>query len=138
VNRRSILATATLLAIAATLVGGLRVAGSATAPAFGSAPGVSPSGGSPAGGSKSRAARRGARSAAKPADTVLARVGGEKITRAEVQRRLDELPDAYRANYSTPDGRQQFIDRLLEERASAAWIAGPSCVASSSRPSGTS
>jgi tetratricopeptide (TPR) repeat protein len=50
---------------------------------------------------------------------VLATVGGVKITRAEVQRRLDELPEPYRTNYSTPEGRQQFLDRLIEERV---WL----------------
>ena len=109
------LATATLLAITMTLAAGMRGAGSAPAPMSGTAPGVSPSGGS-----KVRSARR-ARPAAKLADTVIARVGGEKITRADVQRRFDELPDAYRANYSTPEGRQQFIDRLVEERV---WLLG--------------
>jgi len=64
---------------------------------------------------------RAARPAAKTVDTVLARIGGQRITRAEVQRRLDELPEPYRTNYSTPDGRQQFLDRLLEEQV---WLLG--------------
>ncbi len=114
-SRRAVLAAATLIAIAGMLAGGLRGAGSAIAPAPGTAK-VSPSGGS-----KSRALARGARPAARPADTVLARVGEEKITRADVQRRLDELPEPYRTNYSTPDGRQQFLDRMLEERV---WLLG--------------
>jgi peptidyl-prolyl cis-trans isomerase C len=59
---------------------------------------------------------RGAR-----ADTVLARVGGQAITRAEVERRLAELPEPYRQNYSTPEGRQQFLDRMVEERV---WLMG--------------
>ena len=110
-NRRIIVATLTLLAIAGGLAGGLRGARSATPPASGTAK-VSSSGGA-----KARAAARGAR----PADTVLARVGGEKITRADVQRRLNELPEPYRGNYSTPDGRQQFLDRMVEERV---WLLG--------------
>jgi peptidyl-prolyl cis-trans isomerase C len=99
-NRRSLLAAATLLAIAATMAGGL--------------PGAGPA---------SEAARppRSAKPAARGRDTVLARVGGEVITRAEVQRRLDELPEPYRANYATPDGRQQFLERVVEERV---WLLG--------------
>ena len=116
-NRRVVLATATLIALAGTLAVGLRGARSATVPGTAPATVKTPA----AGGARSRPAARGARPAARPADTVLARVGGERITRADVQRRLDELPDPYRANYSTPDGRQQFLDRMVEERV---WLLG--------------
>ena len=67
----------------------------------------------------SKTATKGTKSA--PKDTVLARVGNEKITRSEVERRLDELPEPYRTNFQTPDGRQQFLDRLIEERV---WLIG--------------
>lgn len=96
-NRRVVFSTATLLVLGGTLAGAV---GSAPAP-----------------GARSKHAGRGA---AAP-ETVLARVGGERITRADVQRRLDELPAPYRANYSTPEGRQQFLDRLVEERV---WLLG--------------
>ena len=85
------------------LAGGWLVSGSAAAPAV------------------AVKSRGGARAVTKPADTVLARVGGERITRAEVQQRLDELPEPYKGNFSTPEGRQQFLDRMLEERV---WLLG--------------
>ena len=56
-----------------------------------------------------------------PADTseVLVRVGSQAITRADVQRRLDELPEGMRGNFATPEGRQQLLDRMVEERV---WL----------------
>jgi peptidyl-prolyl cis-trans isomerase C len=66
---------------------------------------------------RTAAARRPAASK----DTVLARIGRETITTRDVQRRIDEMPEPYRTNYSTPDGRRQFIERLLEERV---WLLG--------------
>ena len=52
------------------------------------------------------------------ADTseVLYRIGGQPLTRADVQRRLDELPEGMRSNFATPEGRQQLLDRMVEER----------------------
>jgi tetratricopeptide (TPR) repeat protein len=52
------------------------------------------------------------------ADTseVLVRIGSQPITRADVQRRLDELPEGVRANFTTPEGRQQLLERMVEER----------------------
>jgi len=47
---------------------------------------------------------------------VLVRIGKEAITRADVQRRLEELPEQVRPTYSTPDGKKQLLDRLIEER----------------------
>jgi len=61
------------------------------------------------------AASRGGR------DSVLVRVGREAITWREVQRRIDELPEPYRTNYGTVDGRKQFLDHLIEERV---WLLG--------------
>jgi len=59
--------------------------------------------------------------AAKPgapgdSDAVLVRVGHEVITRRTVAARLAEIPDQYRTNYQTPEGRQQLLDRLVEEK----------------------
>jgi hypothetical protein len=85
--------------------------------------GAAPAGSAPAkksGTSSSKTKSRGAKPAARP-DTVLARVGNDKITRSEVERRLEELPEPYRTNFQTPDGRQQFLDRLIEERV---WLIG--------------
>jgi peptidyl-prolyl cis-trans isomerase C len=103
----------TLLAIAATLAGGFRGVGSATSPAP-----VAKAGTSAKAAARSRPSGR---PTAAPAETVLARIGNERITRADVQRRLDELPAPYRANFSTPEGRQQFLERLVEERV---WLLG--------------
>ena len=52
------------------------------------------------------------------ADTseVLFRIGAQTLTRADVQRRLDELPEGVRGNFTTPEGRQQLLDRMVEER----------------------
>jgi len=47
---------------------------------------------------------------------VLVRIGKEAITRADVQRRLEELPEQVRPTYTTPDGRKQLLDRLIEEK----------------------
>jgi parvulin-like peptidyl-prolyl isomerase len=70
-----------------------------------------PSSGSASGASKSAAARDTSR--------VLVRVGKESITRAMVEARLAELPDQYRAQYSSATGRQQLIDRMIEEKV---WL----------------
>jgi len=47
---------------------------------------------------------------------VLVRVGKGGITRADVDRRIRMLPEQFRANYSTPDGRRQLLDRMIEEQ----------------------
>ena len=52
-------------------------------------------------------------------DSVLVRVGTSVITRGDVQRRLDEIPEAARANFQTPEGRQQLLDRMVEEKV---WL----------------
>jgi tetratricopeptide (TPR) repeat protein len=70
------------------------------------------------------AAKKKEKPAATPAasgDTseVLVRVGGGAITRSDVQKRLDDLPEGVRANFTTPEGRQQLLDRMVEERV---WL----------------
>ena len=65
------------------------------------------------------AARAKSVAAANDSDAVLARVGKEVITRRTLSDRLMEIPDQYRANYQTPDGRKQLLDRLIEERV---WL----------------
>jgi peptidyl-prolyl cis-trans isomerase C len=67
---------------------------------------------------KSSAPQR-ARSARGAADTVLARIGNETITTGTVQRRLDELPEHVRPQFTTPEGRQRLIERLVEEKV---WL----------------
>jgi len=74
---------------------------------------------SPAASSRAKPAPRTGRGGAKGSDSVLVRVGKETISRGDVQRRLAELPEPYRANYATADGRQQFLDHLVEERV---WL----------------
>lgn len=57
--------------------------------------------------------------AAPDTSAVLFRVGRETITRGEVQRRIEELPEQMRAGASTPEGRQQLLDRMVEEKV---WL----------------
>lgn len=68
-------------------------------------------------GSKSSGAK--SPSAARDTSRVLVRVGKENITQAMVEARLADLPDQYRAQYSTPTGRQQLLDRMVEEKV---WL----------------
>jgi peptidyl-prolyl cis-trans isomerase C len=58
---------------------------------------------------------------AAPADTspVLVRIGGQALTAEDVRRRLEEIPESARGNFSTPEGRQQLFDRMVEERV---WL----------------
>jgi len=65
-------------------------------------------------------AARGARSVSpEDSNAVLVKVGDEVITRRSVSERLAELPEQYRANYSTPEGRQQLLERMVEEKV---WL----------------
>jgi peptidyl-prolyl cis-trans isomerase C len=56
-----------------------------------------------------------------PADTspVLVRLGGQVITAADVSQRFEEIPESARGNFMTPEGRQQLLDRMVEERV---WL----------------
>lgn len=56
---------------------------------------------------------------ARAADSVLVRVGNDLITTGQVQRRLDELPEHVRPQFTTPEGRQRLVDRLIEEKV---WL----------------
>jgi len=53
------------------------------------------------------------------ADSVLVRIGKETITTGQVQRRLDELPEHVRPQFTTPEGRQRLVDRMIEEKV---WL----------------
>jgi peptidyl-prolyl cis-trans isomerase C len=68
---------------------------------------------------KPTAVKGGAKTTSRDTSAVLVRVGKESITRAMVDARLVELPDQYRAQYSTPTGRQQLLDRMIEEKV---WL----------------
>ncbi len=65
-----------------------------------------------------RAAER--KPAAADSNEVLIHFGREGITRGDVQRRIASLPEQFRSNYTTPEGRQQLLDRMVEERV---WLA---------------
>lgn len=52
-------------------------------------------------------------------DSVLVRIGKETITSGMVQRRIDELPENLRGQFSTPEGRQRLLDRMVEEKV---WL----------------
>ena len=102
----------------------------AALPALAATPAAKTTGTSPASSKSSGAkpkssstARKSAASASKSAarDTsrVLVRVGKEPITRAMVEARLADRPDQYKSQYSTPAGRQQLLDRMVEERV---WL----------------
>ena len=66
-------------------------------------------------------ARKGSGPKRPPGDTtaVMAVVGGQAITRAMVEARLAEIPEQFRGNYQTQQGRQQLVDRLIEEQV---WL----------------
>jgi peptidyl-prolyl cis-trans isomerase C len=69
---------------------------------------------------KSSSAAKSVRgSAAADSNQVLVRVGKDAITRGDVQRRINALPEQFRTNYSTPEGRKQLLDRMVEERV---WL----------------
>jgi len=52
-------------------------------------------------------------------DVVLARVGDSVVTKADYEARLAELPPQYKNQFTTPEQKRQFVDRLLEERT---WL----------------
>ena len=53
---------------------------------------------------------------ATPSSKVLARVGNSVVTQADYEARLAELPPQYKNQFTTPEQKRQFVDRLLEER----------------------
>jgi parvulin-like peptidyl-prolyl isomerase len=73
----------------------------------------------------------GAKPPADDSDAVLVRIGKEVITKRTLGDRLQEVPEQYRANYQTPEGRQQLLDRMIEERV---WMLDAEAHALSSRP----
>jgi peptidyl-prolyl cis-trans isomerase C len=67
-----------------------------------------------------RPARTGSRTpAVHDSNRVLVRIGKETVTRADLDRRIADLPEQVRANYSTPEGRRQLLDRVVEEKV---WL----------------
>jgi len=68
-----------------------------------------------------RAGKAGKAAAARAADTsqVLVRLGSETITSEDVRKRLEEIPETARQTFTTPAGRQQLLERIVEERV---WL----------------
>jgi peptidyl-prolyl cis-trans isomerase C len=62
---------------------------------------------------------------------VLVKIGNDTITRGDAQRRLEQLPEQVRGSYTTPDGRQQLLDRMIEEKV---WLEKASKEGVPSRP----
>ncbi len=76
---------------------------------------------SQAGAVTKRAAKASASAAAtRSGSVVLARVGNTVVTRADYEARLADLPPQYKGQFTTPEQKRQFIDRLLEEKV---WLA---------------
>ena len=75
----------------------------------------------PAGAVPARVARKSkaARPAAADTSRVLFHVGDQVVTTEDVRQRLEEIPEAARATFTTPEGRQQLLDRIVEERV---WL----------------
>ncbi len=67
-----------------------------------------------------RSAVAHAKSATRDTSRVLVRVAGEAITAAMVQARMDDMPEQYKLQFSGPSGRQQLLDRIVEEKI---WLA---------------
>ena len=63
--------------------------------------------------------RASSRAGVADSNEVLVRFGRDAITRGDVQRRIQSLPEQFRTNYTTPEGRQQLLDRMVEERV---WL----------------
>jgi peptidyl-prolyl cis-trans isomerase C len=68
---------------------------------------------------KKPAAKPATQAAVGDSDAVLVRVGKDAITPRALAGRLLEIPEQYRANYLTPDGRLQLLQRMVEERV---WL----------------
>jgi len=73
---------------------------------------------------KAPKAAKGSRATAEvaaPADTsqVLVRIGDQAITTEDVRQRLEEIPESARKNFANPEGRQQLLERMVEERV---WL----------------
>lgn len=82
-------------------------------------------------GSKPGSGKSAAKPAANDSDAVLVRIGSDVITPRMLATRLQELPEQYRAQYSTPDGRKQLLDRMVEEKV---WLKDADANGVSQRP----
>lgn len=50
------------------------------------------------------------------AEEVLATVGRERITRADLERRMGQLPEATHVNFDTPERQAELLNMLVEEK----------------------
>jgi peptidyl-prolyl cis-trans isomerase C len=73
-----------------------------------------------AGAAKAPKAAKAAKTAkAADAAPALVRVADEAITADDVRQRLEEIPEASRGQFATPEGRQRLLERMVEERV---WL----------------
>jgi pyruvate/2-oxoglutarate dehydrogenase complex dihydrolipoamide acyltransferase (E2) component len=75
-----------------------------------------------------------ARAARKPkpaAPRVLVRLADEVVTEADVRKRLEEIPEQFRAQYGTPEGKRLLLERMVEEKV---WLKGASKAGVAERP----
>ncbi len=49
-------------------------------------------------------------------DEVSAVVAGEPITALELESAIERLPPVYRARYSSPEGKREYLDRMIRDR----------------------
>ena len=50
----------------------------------------------------------------KGSDKVLAKVGKEKITEADIFSKISMLPPQFRARYETPEGKKKLLDQTVK------------------------
>jgi peptidyl-prolyl cis-trans isomerase C len=50
---------------------------------------------------------------------VFVRIGDETITAEDVRMRMEDIPEASREAFATPEGRQRLLERIVEERV---WL----------------
>jgi parvulin-like peptidyl-prolyl isomerase len=79
-----------------------------------SAPIASAAARSPRGAARAKTAR--VAKAGPAGSRVLARVGDTVVTEDDFNARMADLPPQFKSQYSTPEQKRQFIDRLLEEK----------------------
>jgi EpsD family peptidyl-prolyl cis-trans isomerase len=70
----------------------------------------------PSGFAATRRAVRAKAAGATAGSVVLARVGTSVVTQADYDARMAELPAQYKGQFTTPEQKRQFVDRLIEER----------------------
>ena len=59
---------------------------------------------------------KGKTTAAKDTSPILVWIGNDPLTAADLERRLQDIPEQYRQQYSTPEGKRTLLDRVVEEQ----------------------